>query len=76
MDWYCKENTDIDAGIQNKVIITLLFSLGAVVAVAQQSHIKKKMDRNKVDVNSQKGMPDRWETQCNHWRPLWTTLLE
>jgi len=53
----------------------LIFSLGAVVAVAQQSHNRKKIDKNSIEVKSQKGRPDRCETQCNHWRPLSTTLL-
>lgn len=49
---------------------TLPFFFVAVVAVAQQSHIRKKMDKKRVDVKNQKGRPDRWETHCNHWRPL------
>ena len=48
--------------VQCVSVHTLLFSFGVVVAVAQHSHIKKKIDKKRVDVNSQKGRPERCET--------------
>ena len=51
-----------DNTVHNTADCTLPFSLGVVVAVAQHNHIKKKMDRKRVDDNNQNGRPERCET--------------
>ena len=65
-----------DNTAHNTADCTLPFSLGVVVAVAQHNHIKKKMDRKRVDDNNQNGRPERCETHWSHWCPLLTTMLE
>ena len=65
-----------DNTVHNTADCTLPFSLGVVVAVAQHNHIKKKMDRKRVDDNNQNGRPERCETHWSHWCPLLTTVLE
>ena len=65
-----------DNTAHNTADCTLPFSLGVVVAVAQHNHIKKKMDRKRVDDNNQNGRPERCETHWSHWCPLLTTVLE
>ena len=51
-----------DNTAHNTADCTLPFSLGVVVAVAQHNHIKKKMDRKRVEDNNQNGRPERCET--------------